>query len=416
MCERETVSRYLLATPYGLFAISAILWCLLFPIAKAPSNIGAVVTTVAAICVLALLPSKTVQQLYSRTLIACSLLLLMPLLWYLHPGPGNYGAYAKDSLFCLYMLAMAYWSRKYPERLKMAIYALLFGTVLTAVCSLLQYSGVIPMKEPGVALGLHNGTLTGAFSLLLVFGCAVLSYLFKEAAGRRLKLLLFAAIALCLIDLVLVVPGRTGYLAFLALGAFIGYNLYKGSRLLAVSFLVGLVLLIMGSGLFWQRVAAGRADIAQYSSGTTAATSLGARFEMWKVSWRNFTEHPLFGAGTNGFGKRWMDEGYQKVPYTFNNPHSSYFHILGNYGLAGFCILLYCIWRLAVTAWTNRTSLAGVVTGCFLVTFLVGSLTNTMLTSDFYLTWLAIIAGIAGGLPGHPNSSPKGVQSDIVSV
>lgn len=399
---REKLAYYLCSSTYSLFGISGLLWCFLLPVAKAPANVAAVVITVAAVLAAAVPQPSSETLTPNRTVIASALLLLLPLLWYAHPGPGRYGAYAKDSLFCLYMLAMSSWARRYPARVTPAIYALLAGTALTAIGSLLQYAGVIPMKEPGLALGLHNGTLTGAFSLLLVFCCAILSQLFKTAATNRHKLVYFAAMLLCLADLVLVVPGRTGYLAFICLSPFIGYNLFKSSRLVAVGFAILLALLVMSSSLFWQRVTAGRVDIAQYSSGTTAATSLGARFEMWRVSWRNFSEHPIVGAGTNGFGKRWMEEGYTKVPYAFNNPHSTYFHILGNFGLAGFSILLYFFWRLTVTAWQHRTSLAGITVGCFLIVFMVGSLTNTMVTSDFYLTWLAIIGGIAGGLPSAP--------------
>jgi O-antigen ligase len=122
---------------------------------------------------------------------------------------------------------------------------------------------------------------------------------------------------------------------------------------------------------------------------------MGARFEMWKVSWHNFSENPLVGAGTNGFSPRWMKEGYSKIPYAFNNPHSTYFHVLGNYGVAGFTVLTFFLWRLAVTAWLFRGTLLGSATGSFLIVFTVGSLTNTMLTGDFYLGWLSIIAGIA---------------------
>lgn len=392
----EALKRYLISAPYGLFAASAVLWCFLFPVAKAPSNIAAVVITISAVLTAFSSTNKTLPPYQNKAAIACSLLLLMPLLWLVHPGPSDYGAYVKDSLFCLYMLAMSYWIRQYPARIHTAIYGLLLGTVVTAAVSLLQHFHALPTKEPGLALGLHNGTLTGAFSLLLVFTCGVLSSLLKKCNRVNSKLFIFTGLLLCLSDLLLVVPGRTGYVAFLALSGFVLFNLYRESRLLTVGALVIVVVLVMNSSVFWQRVSAGHADLAKYSAGVMT-TSLGERFEMWKVSWRNFSEHPLFGAGTNGFAVRWMDEGYPKVPEKFNNPHSTYFHILGNYGLAGLGILLFFIWRMAVVAWRNRASLVGVTVGCFLVIFLVGSLTNTMVTSDFYLTWLAIVGGIAGG-------------------
>jgi hypothetical protein len=42
-----------------------------------------------------------------------------------------------------------------------------------------------------------------------------------------------------------------------------------------------------------------------------------------------------------------------------------------------------------------------------MVVFIVGSLTNTMLTGDFYLTWLAIVSGIASGFDNVETSPIK---------
>lgn len=393
----DTWMRIVFSYPYGLFTASAVLWCLLFPVAKAPSNIAAVLITSIVLFCIARRKISLPPLFKNRTMGAALLLLLMPLFWYGHPGFGHYGAYAKDALFALYMLAMACWIRQYQLYVHRVLHALLIGVVFTASVSLLQYGSILPMKD-GAAVGLHNGTMTGAFSLLLVFACSLLSYLIRQEKLRRVRILLSAGFLLCLTDLFLVIPGRTGYLAFAVLGSFIMYNMYKSSRALSLSFLLVVILMVLNSSVFMQRIAMGRTDITQYSSGVSS-TSLGARFEMWKVSWRNFKEQPLLGAGTNSFSSRWMAEGYKKVPYAFNNPHSTYFHLLGNYGLVGFSILLLFIWRLAVTAWYNRSSLAGVSVACFLVIFVVGSLTNTMVTSDFYLTWLAIMSGIASGLP-----------------
>lgn len=143
---------------------------------------------------------------------------------------------------------------------------------------------------------------------------------------------------ICVVDLICAVLGRIGYLGFIAVAD--SYSTVQAPSAKGSS-----------SAVFWQRVAARRTDITQYSGGNT---SLGARFEMWKVYWRNFIEHPLVGAGTNGFSARWLVEGYPKVPEKFNNPHSTYFHILGNYGLVGFGILLFFLWQLAVVGATGQ--------------------------------------------------------------
>jgi hypothetical protein len=73
--------------------------------------------------------------------------------------------------------------------------------------------------------------------------------------------------------------------------------------------------------------------------------------------------------------------------------------------LAGFSLLGYFLWRMGRYAWRNRNTLAGSTVFCFVITFMIGSLTNTMVTSVFYLTWLAIIGGIAISFPGKTASA-----------
>ncbi|SKA14623.1 O-antigen ligase [Trichlorobacter thiogenes] len=381
-----------------LFSVSGLLWCLLFPIAKAPSNIAAVLVTLMALFALvSITKASSVNPLREKNTIAALLLMLLPAIWFLHPGPGPYGAYLKDTLFGLYMLAMAFWTRNHPDLLPKAVYLLLAGTVFSASISLMQHFSLIPQKDAGSSLGLHNGTLTGAFSLLLVFTAGLLTFVIRYSQTIFSRALAGVGLLICIADLFLVVPGRTGYLAFLVMSGFMLYNLSKLSRVFAVILVLIVTAFVLNSSVFKQRIAAGKSDLQLYSGGTVT-TSMGARFEMWKVSWRNFTETPLIGSGTNGFSPRWMREGYSKIPYAFNNPHSTYFHLLGNYGISGFAVLVFFLWRLAVTAWRFRETLAGAATGAFLIVFVVGGLTNTMLTGDFYLAWLALIAGMASGL------------------
>lgn len=388
--------RFFYSGRFSLFCLSALLLCILFPIAKAPANIALVILTVLAILGAVFWKHPVPDLLKNSTDISGILLLSMPLLWYVHPGPGPYGAYAKDALFALYMFAMMYWARQYPYYIDQAIKLVVLSTGLVAVASILQYFHIIPMRSHGQPTGLYSGLMHGALSLLLAFSCTLLSYLCRHEQRQFYRYAYFVIMLICVTDLILVVSARTGYIALIAVSGFILFNLYKINKLLLPGIILALSLLALSSDGLWKRIEAGRSDMTQYSSGI-ADTSLGSRFEMWKVSWKNFVENPVFGAGTNGFFKRWVDEGSQKVTQKLNNAHSTYFHILGNYGLAGFGILLFFLWRLSLTAWKNCDSLAGVAVGYFVVVFIVGSLTNTMVTGDFYLTWLAIIGGVAGG-------------------
>lgn len=396
MSKTDKLKSALWGYPISALALSALLTALFFPVAKAPRNIAAVALILfAGMTAVSLKPRLRV---ISVNLLAFVLVFAMPALCFFHPGPGPYGAYSKEALFAVDMLALLFCLRIHPGMLKNVIYAVVTGTVFTAGISLLQYSGLIPMRDQGAPVGLLNGSLTGAFSLLLVFSAGICSYLFKQAHDRRSHWLFWGAIVLLLADLLLAVPGRTGYLAAVVLGGYILYNLAQGSKLLAA----GLVLLALCVGLnstvLSQRVQAVQSDLTQYSVGAGAKTSVGARFEMWKVSWELFQKNPLFGAGTNGFKKRWEQEVVKRAAYSFDNPHSTYFYLLANYGIVGIGLLLFLLWRMARFAWLYRQNLAGVAIFCYLIVFMVGSLTNTMLTSSFYLSWLAIMGAIMAGM------------------
>lgn len=384
--------------PYSALVVSALLTTLLFPVAKAPRNIAAVALILCALIGISVLRNPPQKIVCNLDLWAFTLVFLMPVLWFFHPGPGRYGAYARDSLFVFDMLALLYALRMHPVLINKVIHAVVAGTVLTAFVSLLQYSHLLPLREHGAAIGLHNGTLTGAFSLLLVFSAGVCSFLFRQATQWRSRWLLFAAMALCVIDLLLVVPGRTGYLAVIVLGCYILYNVVLYSRLLAAGVLLFALSAGFNSAVMSQRIHAAQSDLTHYSAGTGAATSVGIRFEMWKSSWGLFLDHPLFGAGTNGFKVCWDLDGFKRTGQRFDNPHNTYFYLLANYGIAGMVLLFFLFWRMARFAWLNRNNLPGAAILCYLVVLAVGSLTNTMLVSSFYLSWLAIMGGIMVGV------------------
>lgn len=404
MFTSEQLKTALWRHKYSVLALFAVLTALFFPVAKAPRNIAAVALILFAVMTAVVLKPRL--KIFSVDLLAFLLVFGMPVLWFFHPGPGPYGAYAKEAIFAIDLLALLFCLKIHLKMAKIVIYAVVTGTVFTAGISLLQYAGVIPMRDQAAAVGLLNGSLTGAFSLLLVFSAGICSYLFRQAQEKHERWLFFSAIVLLLTDLLLAVPGRTGYLAVIVLGCYILYNLVQGSKLLAA----GLVLLVLcvgvNSAVLSQRIQAVQSDLIQYSAGIGVKTSVGARFEMWKTSWSLFREHPLLGAGTNGFKVAWDQVAFKNSGLRFDNPHSTYFYLLANYGIAGMALLFFLLWRMARFSWLQRNNLFGAAIFCYLIVFMVGSLTNTMLTSSFYLSWLAIMGAI---MAGTPESSASGV-------
>lgn len=403
MFTSEQLKTALWRHQYSALALFAVLMALFFPVAKAPRNIAAVALILFAVMTAVVLKPRL--KIFSVDLLAFLLVFGMPVLWFFHPGPGPYGAYAKDAVFALDMLALLFCLQVRPDITRTVIHAIIIGVVFTACLSIFQYAGFIPMRDAGVTLGLLNGTLRGAFSLLLVFTIGICSFMIRNSIDYKIVLFCLLAIIVCLADLLFVVAGRSGYLALAVVGPYVVYNLYLKNKVVIVIILFVISAGLVASPTLGNRVTAARSDLAGYSQGAVT-TPIGARFEMWKVSWDLFKSQPFFGAGTNGFKVRWDRDGREKTAHAIDNPHSTYFYVLANYGFAGMGLLLFLLWRMARFSWLQRNNLFGAAIFCYLIVFMVGSLTNTMLTSSFYLSWLAIMGAI---MAGTPESSASGV-------
>lgn len=90
-------------------------------------------------------------------------------------------------------------------------------------------------------------------------------------------------------------------LTLLAFGAFV--RDWSRKKYLLVSMLVVSVLALMlgFSSIGHQRITYIASDIQRYLSGEEMNTSLGTRFQLWKMSWQVFREHPIFGVGAGEF-------------------------------------------------------------------------------------------------------------------
>ncbi|MCH4809918.1 O-antigen ligase family protein [Vreelandella neptunia] len=181
---------------------------------------------------------------------------------------------------------------------------------------------------------------------------------------------------LCLAGLgwAMVQPHRTGWVALLLIGAVAGMlgSLFSGSRggwiglpfvllvlyrgygyQLPQQLKIGALLVVVLGGLLVYllpqtgvqlRVQEAFNDVALYVSGENAATSVGARFEMWKGAYYLIVEKPFFGWGENGY-----QEGMQalanngmvdQVATHYSHAHNEFIDAFAKRGLVGLAVLL----------------------------------------------------------------------------
>jgi len=226
---------------------------------------------------------------------------------------------------------------------------------------------------------------------------------FKGDAILGNRIAMAGALALCVLDIVYILPGRSGYVSVLVMGLVIVALLVRGSLRaklglgLAVAAVLGLML--ASSHTSRQRIAQAITEM-RTADISKDGTSLGARVVFWRNTVRMIADHPVFGVGTGGF-----QDGYR--PYVegvsgwhggaTGDPHNQFLKFLGEQGIIGLAAVLFFLFR-AVTcpAPTPYRQLAIAVVAGWCATSMANSHFSTFVEGRMLYFWLgAMLAGQA---------------------
>jgi O-antigen ligase len=234
---------------------------------------------------------------------------------------------------------------------------------------------------------------------------AFAAFLFAElslaARTARGRLLLRLAAALAIINVLFMVPGRTGYLVLAVLSLYFGYRL-RGPRGLALAGVVTVAVvfvLALVPGVFHERVLALKHEYRAWQPEQASRTSTGLRLEFYRNTLAIIRDRPLLGVGTGGFPKAYADRVQGSGADETRNPHNEYLHIVVQTGIAGLAALLW----LFLLQWTTAPRLTGPLelhlARALVLTIAVGCLFNSFLldhTEGLMYAWLT--AMLYGGL------------------
>jgi O-antigen ligase len=274
--------------------------------------------------------------------------------------------------------------------MKALLNAFLLGLSLTAVVYVLQFAGVVPHYEYNKLGFIHHIT----YSLFLVFGMLLLSFYLRGLKEFRPRVLVGLLLLLLFFNL-LIVEGRTGYVAFILLSPLMIYNIIGRRHVLKAA--VACVLIVGAmffSPVVRERVRAGINDIELYRTGD-AFTSLGTRFYLWERTFSMFRENPLIGVGTGGIRPR-MKEGATPPmsDIEFTHAHNSYLYMAASYGIPGLAVLLWFFAVLLRAGWRGRGSIHGYAVLCYALVMISGSLSDTQIIQGQSAMLLAVFTGL----------------------
>jgi O-antigen ligase len=277
-----------------------------------------------------------------------------------------------------------------------AIFAFLGAMGVTLLISTLLWADVVPgggliKGVPGDA-EVFKKHITQ--STLMAYAAFAVVLVARDAADRRLKILLGALAALAACNVIFMVQGRTG---LLILAALLLYSLIRAFRwrgaLAAFSTLAatGSVVYLSPGTVIHERIQTTIQQINDWRTGKPA-TADNMRPESWGNSLEIVRRHPVIGVGTGGFPSAYARQVKGTSMRALEQPENQYLLVavqLGATGLIALLALFAAQWHFAgLLATRTETELArGLV-----ITFVVGCLFNSFLldhTEALFYAWIS---------------------------
>lgn len=335
-------------------------------------------------------------RLWKNSGLAVPIMLLIILPWaglIYTPLPADGFPIAFKTHYWLYAVALAPVLRK-QKAPDLVIRMFMAGLSLNSAVSMLQFSGIIPLKK-GLAAGLLGGSSAHiAYSLLLAAGILFASFYFFKARSLKGKVLCGAVMLQYFVALSFI-GGRSGYLAFIVLSPLIIYNITGQKQLFRILLVTIIAIAVLfASPIVRSRFLQAKEDVLSYKKGDIN-TSVGARFHMWGIALSEIKKSPVFGMGTGGFTQSWeMNKKDPALP-SFNHPHNSFLYMMVSFGIAGLVSFCWLLFVMVKKGWQGRHTAPGFAVFVFSVVFIIGSLTDTQVLPFATAIALPLFAGLA---------------------
>jgi len=232
-----------------------------------------------------------------------------------------------------------------------------------------------------------------AQNMMMAFAAYLLALRARMAIRSRARWMYVSMALLTGLNVIFMVPGRTGYLVLVVLISYFvwqtalqrlqqhgqTFTLWKKNAMLAVALLAGWSLLYQLSPRLHDRMVL-VAEEASALKGEGNNTSIALRLEFYRNSLHLAEEHPLFGVGTAGFAEAYRQYVAGSTSIATINPHNEFLHLtvqLGLVGLSLFCFFLYSYWHMAHRYTLDHAREGGVALMLMLV--LVGMLNTPLM-------------------------------------
>ena len=342
----------------------------------------------------------------ARNPVAIGALLLYAMLLigalYGHREPGDAADYLGKYVDLLLIPIFVFCFRDARDR-RRAIYAFTASLALTLALSFVVKAGWLPhlsfIKGDPANASVFKKSLT--HNILMSFGAFLFLHLALRSTTALWRRLWLGTAFLSVVNVLVMVQGRIGYLILGTLVLYAGYC-WKGWRGLGAMFVSVLVLtgiLAVTPNPARDRVQLAIEEAQAWHPGIPEATSIGYRLAFYRNSLEIIAKHPLLGVGTGGYPKAYADQTRGTGLEPSRNPHNEYLLIGVQTGLVGLALLLNLFWQHWRLALRLATSFETHLCRGLLLTFVVACLFNSLLldhTEGLLFAWMTGL--LYGGL------------------
>jgi O-antigen ligase len=296
-----------------------------------------------------------------------------------------------------------------PSARDHAIAGFLLASIVILVLSFGIWSGLIPamkllkgIPEDPVVFRLHI-----THSLLMAFASFLFAVQARECTRRPLRAGWILLSFLAAVNVLFLVPGRTGQLVIVLLSCYAFYMWWRWrGAALAAALLISVI--AMGSLMPSSVLHQGMNKIVNESQEWTAGSarhgeSVKLRLDFYVNSLEIIKESPLYGVGTGGFARAYAEKVTAPDAVQTDNPHNEYLMVAAQFGVVGLGVWLFLFFR----QWTAAERLSSLrekmMAQGLVITILSASMVTSTLTDHterIFFVWMSAL--VFAALPPKP--------------
>ncbi len=319
-------------------------------------------------------------------------------------------------LLAIPIIASLAWTQRERD---LAIKAFALSMLVVLALSYGLFLGLIPPGPGPVIKGLASNAYVFKLQItqnfLMAFAMFIYAAYARTATRRAAQVGWAIASLAALVNIGVMVQGRTGYVVVLLLALVVLGHRYRW-RGVAAALICGAVLIAgaySASDVFRLRVdQIGTEWVKWRAGGPRVAGGVYDRLSFFANSWRIIEAHPVAGVGTGGFAEAYRREIAGTDQLVTANPHSQYLLSAAEQGVLGVVLLFglfYALWR---DARRRAQPTDRLVLHALLAATVVASLVNSMLIDHVETLFFALGCGIAlAGPRRDPGSTIRRMPS-----